>query len=329
MNQPKPLLVVRNLKTTFFGGNGAVRAVDGVDLHVDRSETLGLIGESGSGKSVTALSIMRLLPQPLARMVEGEVLYAGVNLAALSPRQMRRLRGKEISMIFQEPMTSLNPVHTCGQQVAESLVIHEGMGRREAMDKAVEMLRRVRIADPGRRAREYPHQLSGGMCQRVMIAMALACRPKLLIADEPTTALDVTVQAQILELLKELQAELGMAIILITHDMGVVAETARRVAVMYGARVVEQACVEDLFAQPLHPYTQALLLSIPRLGASARGGRVPLRAIAGSVPTLEGDIAPGCRFAGRCSRAMTVCHQQDPVLRELRPGHWVACWAQE
>src|SRR3989475_3416262 len=259
------LLEVKGLKTYFFTDEGVVRAVDGIDLYINKGETLGIVGESGCGKSVTALSVMRLIPQPPGRIVEGEILYNGRNLLDLPPAQMRKIRGKEISMIFQEPMTSLNPVFTCGEQIAEALRVHEGLGRRDAMDKTVEMLKLVHISNAERRVKEYPHQLSGGMRQRIMIAMALSCNPKLLIADEPTTALDVTIQAQILELLNELKAKLGMAIMLITHDLGVVAEVADRVAVMYTGRIVEESPVEELFARPRHPYTEGLLRSVPKL----------------------------------------------------------------
>jgi peptide/nickel transport system ATP-binding protein len=274
---------------------------------------------------VTALSIMRLIAQPPGRIVAGRVLYHGEDLAGLSAKQMRRIRGKEISMIFQEPMTSLNPVVTCGEQIVEALMLHEGLKHRMAMEKAVEILKLVHIADAGRRVKEYPHQLSGGMRQRIMIAIALSCNPKLLIADEPTTALDVTVQAQILELLDELKRKLGTAIMLITHDMGVIAETTQRVIVMYGAKVAEEASVADLFSEPLHPYTQGLLRSIPRIDLAAKD-RQRLETIPGTVPTLRGDIAPGCRFAPRCPKAMPVCKAKDPELKELKPGHKVACW---
>src|SRR5438128_130193 len=263
------LLEVKGLKTYFFTDEGVVRAVDGIDLYINKGETLGIVGESGSGKTVTALSIMRLIPTPPGRIVEGAINYNGKNLIELPPAQMRKIRGKEISMIFQEPMTSLNPVFTVGEQIAEAVRLHEGLGRRDAMDKTVEMLKLVHIPHAERRVKEYPHQLSGGMRQRVMIAMALSCNPNLLIADEPTTALDVTIQAQILELLNELKAKLGMAIMLITHDMGVIAETAQRVAVMYGAQIVEEASVGELFKEPLHPYTQGLLRSIPRIDLAA------------------------------------------------------------
>ena len=285
------LLDVKNLKTYFFTDEGTVRAVDGVDLHIDKSETLGVVGESGCGKSVTALSVMKLIPQPPGKIVEGSIVYEGKNLVTLPAGQMRKIRGKEISMIFQEPMTSLNPVFTCGEQIAEALRLHEGLGRREAMDKTVEMLKLVHIPNAERRVKEYPHQLSGGMRQRIMIAMALSCNPKLLIADEPTTALDVTIQAQILELLNELKGRLKMAIMLITHDMGVIAETAQRVVVMYAAKVAEEASVGDLFKEPLHPYTQGLLRSIPRIDLAATERR-RLEVIGGTVPDPPGRHRP-------------------------------------
>src|SRR5262245_8918125 len=263
------LLDVKNLKTYFFTDEGVVRAVAGVDLFINQGETLGVVGESGCGKSVTALSIMKLIPQPPGKIVEGEMNYNGVNLVDLPSTRMRTTRGKEISIICTEPRPSLNPVFTCGEQIAEALRLHEGLGRREAMDKTVEMLKLVHIPNAERRVKEYPHQLSGGMRQRIMIAMALSCNPKLLIADEPTTALDVTIQAQILDLLNELKSRLKMAIMLITHDMGVIAETAQRVVVMYAAKVAEEASVADLFKEPLHPYTQGLLRSIPRIDLAA------------------------------------------------------------
>jgi peptide/nickel transport system ATP-binding protein len=321
----EPLLQVRGLKTYFFTDEGVIRAVDGVDLTIHRGETLGVVGESGCGKSVTALSIMRLIPQPPGRIVEGQILYNGRNLLDLPPAQMRKIRGKEISMIFQEPMTSLNPVFTVGEQIAEAIRLHEGASRRDAWDKTVEMLRLVHIPNPERRAKEYPHQLSGGMRQRVMIAMALSCNPKLLIADEPTTALDVTIQAQILELLNELKARFNMAVMLITHDMGVIAETAQRVVVMYAAQVVEEAPVVELFKEPLHPYTQGLLRSIPRIDVAATQKR-KLETIPGTVPVLRGDIKPGCRFAPRCQFAKPQYYENTPPLKEVRPGHKVACF---
>jgi len=319
------LLDVKNLKTYFFTDEGVVRAVDGVDLYINQGETLGVVGESGCGKSVTALSIMKLIPQPPGRIVEGEIIYNGVDLVTLPANRMRRIRGKEISMVFQEPMTSLNPVFTCGEQIAEALRLHEGLGRRDAMDKTVEMLKIVHIPNAERRVKEYPHQLSGGMRQRIMIAMALSCNPNLLIADEPTTALDVTIQAQILELLNELKSKLRMAVMLITHDMGVIAETAQRVVVMYAAKVAEEALVGELFKDPLHPYTQGLLRSIPRIDLAATERR-RLETIAGTVPTLRGDIAPGCRFAPRCPFVKSVCTEKDPALKEVKPGHKVSCW---
>jgi peptide/nickel transport system ATP-binding protein len=319
------LLDVKNLKTYFFTDEGVVRAVDGVDMHIDKGETLGVVGESGCGKSVTALSVMKLIPQPPGKIVEGQIVYAGQDLVDLPANRMRKIRGKEISMIFQEPMTSLNPVFTVGEQIAEALRLHEGLGRREAMAKTVDMLKLVHIPNAERRVKEYPHQLSGGMRQRVMIAMALSCNPKLLIADEPTTALDVTIQAQILELLNELKAKLHMAVMLITHDMGVIAETAQRVVVMYAAKVAEEAPVGDLFKEPLHPYTQGLLRSIPRIDLAAVH-KQRLEAIAGTVPTLRGNIAPGCRFAPRCPFTKPVCTEKDPVIKEVKPGHKVSCW---
>jgi peptide/nickel transport system ATP-binding protein len=318
------LLDIRGLKTYFYTEEGVVRAVDGVDLHIDRGETLGVVGESGCGKTVTALSIMRLIAIPPGKIVEGQMLWGGRDLVTLPPAQMRRVRGKEISMVFQEPMTSLNPVFTVGEQIAEAIRLHEGLGRRGAMAKTVEMLKLVHMANPERRVKEYPHQLSGGMRQRVMIAMALSCNPKLLIADEPTTALDVTIQAQILDLLNELKAKIGMAVLLITHDMGVIAETAQRVMVMYAGKVVEEAPVKELFKEPLHPYTQGLLRSIPRIDLAATK-KQRLEAIPGVVPSLL-NLPKGCKFEPRCPHAKPVCKDQDPVLKEVRPGHRVSCW---
>ncbi len=299
-----------------------VHAVDGVDLAVDRGETLGVVGESGCGKTVTALSVLKLIAMPPGQIVAGEILWQGRDLVPLRKEEMRRIRSKEIGIVFQEPMTSLNPVYTVGEQIAEAVRQHEGLGRRAALEKAVEMLRLVRIPNPERRARDYPHQFSGGMRQRVMIAMALSCNPKLLIADEPTTALDVTIQAQILDLLIEMKSRLGMAVMLITHAMGVVAETAQRVVVMYAGKVVEEAPVGELFARPRHPYTQGLIRSIPRLDRADRKTR--LETISGVVPSLL-DPAPGCRFAPRCRFAMTACSRATPELREIGPGHKVAC----
>jgi peptide/nickel transport system ATP-binding protein len=320
-----PLLEIKSLKTHFFTAAGVVHAADGIDLTISKGETLGMVGESGSGKSVTALSIMRLIPKSLGRIVEGQILYDGRNLCDLTPAQMRNIRGKEISMIFQEPMTSLNPVYSCGEQIAEAIRLHEGLNRGDAMDKTVDMLRLVRIPNAEQRVKEYPHQLSGGMRQRVMIAMALSCNPKLLIADEPTTALDVTTQAQILDLLNELKEKLDLAILLITHDMGVIAEAAQRVVVMYGAKVVEEAAVTELFREPLHPYTQGLLRSIPRIDL-AGSHKQKLEAIPGTVPTLRGEVTPGCRFAPRCQFAKPMCCGKTPPLKDVSPGRKVACF---
>jgi peptide/nickel transport system ATP-binding protein len=319
----EPLLDIRGLKTHFKTDDGMVRAVDGVDIAIDRGETVGVVGESGCGKTVTAMTVMKLIQMPPGKIVAGSVLWQGRDLVPLPPDEMRRIRSKEIAIIFQEPMTSLNPVYTVGQQIAETVRQHENMNRREAMDRAVEMLRLVNIPTPERRVHSYPHQFSGGMRQRVMIAMALSCNPKLLIADEPTTALDVTIQAQILDLLGEMKARLGMAIMLITHAMGVVAETAQRVVVMYAGRVVEEATVERLFANPLHPYTQGLIRSIPRIDKDA-GKRTRLEAIAGVVPSLI-EPPPGCRFAPRCRFAKPECTDAVPELRIVEAGHKVAC----
>jgi peptide/nickel transport system ATP-binding protein len=316
------LLEIRGLETHFATDGGMVRAVDGVDLTIDRGETLGVVGESGCGKTVTALSVLKLIAMPPGQIVGGEILWQGRDLVPLRNEEMRRIRSKEIGIVFQEPMTSLNPVYTVGEQIAEVIRLHDGLGRRAARDKVVEMLRLVHIPNPERRVRDYPHQFSGGMRQRVMIAMALSCNPKLLIADEPTTALDVTIQAQILELLLEMKSRLGMAVMLITHAMGVVAETAQRVAVMYAGKVVEEAPVGELFARPRHPYTQGLIRSIPRLDRADR--KVRLEAIPGVVPSLL-DPAPGCRFAPRCRFAMAACTRATPALREVGPGHNVAC----
>ncbi|HTQ77016.1 MAG TPA: ABC transporter ATP-binding protein [Burkholderiales bacterium] len=317
------LLEIHGLRTHFATDDGMVHAVDGVDLSIDRGETLGVVGESGSGKSVTALSITKLLAMPPGRIVGGRILWRGRDLVPLGPKEMRRIRAREIAMVFQEPMTSLNPVFTIGEQIAEVIRLHEGLARRAALEKTVEMLRLVHIAHPEQRVHDYPHQMSGGMRQRVMIAMALSCNPMLLIADEPTTALDVTIQAQILDLLGELKQRLGMAVMLITHAMGVIAETAQRVVVMYAGRVVEEAPVGELFASPRHPYTQGLIRCIPRVDASA-GVRSRLEAIAGVVPSLL-EPPPGCRFAPRCPHARALCTAADPPLREIAPGHKAAC----
>ncbi len=317
----EPLLQVRNLETTFFTPDGVVPAVDHVSLSVNKGETLGLVGESGCGKSVTALSVMRLIADPPGKIMGGDILFEGQNLLAKTEAEMRTIRGNRISMIFQEPMTSLNPVFTVGFQITEAIRLHQKLDRRDALAKAVEMLRLVGIPLPEKRVYEYPHELSGGMRQRVMIAMALSCNPKLLIADEPTTALDVTIQAQVLELMKRLRNELGMAILLITHDLGVVAEMADRVSVMYAGKNVEEGLVEPIFERPLHPYTRGLLDSIPQLHRD----QVRLHAIDGGVPNPS-QFPKGCRFHPRCQFAQDRCRAEQPVLTEVEPGHKVSCW---
>jgi peptide/nickel transport system ATP-binding protein len=323
----QPLLEVDRLQTFFTTRHGVVKAVDGVSFALAPGETLAIVGESGCGKSITALSLMRLVPDPPGRIMGGTVKLAGLDLIGLDEEAMRGVRGKDIAMIFQEPMSSLNPVLTIGAQIAEAVLLHEPLSRAQAWQKAVEMLRLVRISEPEQRATAYPHQLSGGMRQRAMIAMALACHPKLLIADEPTTALDVTIQAQILAIMSELQQQLGTAVILITHDLGVVAETAQRVIVMYAGRKVEEAPVADLFAHPQHPYTRGLLASIPRLalmrGAEQESER--LQEIPGIVPALS-NLPAGCVFAPRCDFAQDRCRASYPVYEEKRPAHWAACW---
>ena len=318
-----PILEIRGLKTWFKTDDGMVRAVDGVSLSVAAGETLAVVGESGCGKTVTARSVLKLIDMPPGRFVEGQILWKGRDLIPLSAREMDEIRAKEIAMVFQEPMTSLNPVYTIGDQIAESLRTHEKLSRKAAIEAAVEMLRLVQIPNAERRVHDYPHQFSGGMRQRAMIAMALACKPQLLIADEPTTALDVTIQAQILELLAEMQQRLGMAILLITHAMGVVAENAQRVVVMYAGKVVEEAPVEALFANPRHPYTQGLIRSIPRVDAAAVG-RQRLEQIPGTVPNLL-NPPEGCRFAARCGFATDACRAAEPPLRAVGHDHKVAC----
>jgi peptide/nickel transport system ATP-binding protein len=310
------ILAVEELKTHFFTRDGVVKALDGVSYGVNPGETLAVVGESGCGKSISALSILRLVPQP-GRIVGGRVLYQQKNLMEASEAEMRSLRGNRISMIFQEPMTSLNPVLTIGRQIGETVALHQRLPWDKAMQRAVEMLRLVHISEPEARIRQYPHQLSGGMRQRVMIAMALACNPSVLIADEPTTALDVTIQAQILELIQELKDKLGTAVILITHDLGVVAETAQRVVVLYAGRKVEEATVEELFARPLHPYTRGLMAAIPRLDQAERLAEIP-----GFVELRS----TGCSFAPRCSRATAQCSNETPPLTEPLKRHFVACW---
>ena len=322
------LLEVENLGTWFYTRQGIVKAVDGVNFGVASGETLGIVGESGCGKSMTALSLMRLIPDPPGRIVSGSVKLGGRDLLTLSEAEMRKVRGNDISMIFQEPMTSLNPVMTIGKQIAEALILHREMDKKAAMKRSIEMLDLVKIPEPAQRAKEYPHQLSGGMRQRAMIAMALACNPKVLIADEPTTALDVTIQAQILELILELQREFGAAVILITHDLGVIAETARRVIVMYAGRKVEEAEVGELFARPQHPYTRGLMASIPRLDLLRGEGKNEagrLQEIPGIVPPLFA-LPEGCAFAPRCNRADELCRRERPAYEQKKAGHWAACW---
>jgi peptide/nickel transport system ATP-binding protein len=320
----EPLLDIRGLQTHFSTDNGMVRAVDGVDIAIGRGETVGVVGESGCGKTVTAMSVLKLIAMPPGKIVGGQILWQGRDLIPLQNEELDEIRTKEIAMVFQEPMTSLNPVYTIGDQIAEALRRHEGLSRRGALDKTIEMLRLVQIPNAEKRVTDYPHQFSGGMRQRVMIAMALSCSPKLLIADEPTTALDVTIQAQILELLNDMKSRFGMAVMLITHAMGVVAETAQRVVVMYAGRVVEEAPVDQLFANPRHPYTQGLIRSIPHIDRSLDKTKKRLEAIPGVVPSLI-TPPPGCRFAPRCRFAMAACRQAIPQLRDVGGGHKVAC----
>jgi oligopeptide/dipeptide ABC transporter ATP-binding protein len=324
-----PILDIRDLKTYFYLETATVRAVDGVNLTLPRKTTLGLVGESGCGKSITAMSIMRLLAEPPAKIVNGHIDFYRrngdvVDIATLDPHgsEMRSIRGGEIAVVFQEPMTSLNPLYTIGDQIAEAVLVHQNVAPREAKERALEMLTRVQISAPKQRLNEYPHQLSGGMRQRVMIALALSCSPAVLIADEPTTALDVTVQAQILDLMNQLQADYDASIILITHNLGVVSQMAAQVAVMYLGKIVEYAETHELFHHPLHPYTVGLLNSVPVLG---RKGKKVLVPIAGMVPTPT-DVIPGCAFAPRCPRAMAICREQQPVLTDLEAGHQTACW---
>jgi len=319
------VLEIRDLKTYFFTYEGVAKAVDGVTYQLAKGEPLGVVGESGCGKSVTALSILRLIPIPPGKIVGGEILFKGRNLIDLSEEEMRKIRGNRISMIFQEPMTSLNPVFTIGNQIQETIKLHQGLSKRESLEKAIEMLRLVNIPSPERCVNQYPHELSGGMRQRAMIAMSLACNPEILIADEPTTALDVTIQAQILDLLNKLKEELGMAIILITHNLGVIAETVNRVLVMYAGKIVEEAKTQTLFENPQHPYTRGLLKSIPRLGDKVRHGKVRLSEIPGVVPSLY-EIPSGCKFSTRCSFAMEICEEKEPELKEIEDGHFSACW---
>ena len=315
------LLEVNDLQTYFFTDRGTVKAVDGVSFDVEKGETLGIVGESGSGKSVTAASIMQLVPNPPGDIVGGEINFKGENLLDLKMKRIRKIRGNEISMIFQEPMTSLNPVYTIGEQISEVLRLHQGLNKKEALEKSIEMLEKVGIPSPEERVEEHPHQLSGGMRQRVMIAMALACNPELLIADEPTTALDVTIQAQILDLMDDLRDEFNTSIILITHNLGVIAEVADKVAVMYGGRIVEQADTVTLYKDPEHPYTAGLIKSIPKIEGSA--GK--LEPIKGTVPDPL-SFPKGCKFANRCDYAEEKCWEEEPELEEIRPDHYVRCW---
>jgi peptide/nickel transport system ATP-binding protein/oligopeptide transport system ATP-binding protein len=320
----EPLLHIEELHTCFFTDEGVVNAVSGLDLEIDRGETLGLVGESGCGKSVTALSVMRLIPQPPGRITRGRIIFEGQDLAGLSEEAIRHIRGNRISMIFQEPMTSLNPVFKVGSQIAEAYRLHQGLHRRKALEKSTGMLSKVGIPDPARRINEYPHQMSGGMRQRVMIAMALACNPKLIIADEPTTALDVTIQAQILDLMNDLKQDFGASILLITHDLGVVAEMARRVAVMYAGKIVEYAGVVELFSRPKHPYTLGLMASIPKIDQPVPPDRM-LQTISGVVPGLI-DLPDGCAFQDRCSRVFERCYREGPRLSSIGSDHHVRCW---
>ncbi len=319
------ILDIRDLKTFFYTYDGVAKAVDGVSYRLSAGEPLGIVGESGCGKSVSALSILRLIPDPPGRIVDGEIYFRETNLLELAYDRMREIRGNRISMIFQEPMTSLNPVFTVGDQIAEAFRLHQGLTRQEALDKSIDTLRLVNIPSPERCVGRYPHELSGGMRQRAMIAMALGCNPEILIADEPTTALDVTIQAQIIDLMLQLKEELGMAIILITHDLGIIAETVKRVIVMYAGKIVEEAVTRTVFKMPLHPYTQGLLQSIPRLGNKVRLGRVRLEEIPGVVPSLY-ELPPGCRFSTRCRHVMEICRKKEPELEEVEEGHLCRCW---
>jgi peptide/nickel transport system ATP-binding protein/oligopeptide transport system ATP-binding protein len=319
-----PLLEIKDLMTVFDTVRGRIKAVDGVSLKINSGQTLGIVGESGCGKTMLALSIMRLVPSG-GKIINGEILFSDYDLLKISPEEMRARRGSEISMIFQEPMTSLNPVFRVGEQIAEAIRLHQNLPAKQAMDLSVELLGEVGIADPQKRAHDYPHNLSGGMRQRVMIAMAMSCNPKLLLADEPTTALDVTIQAQILDLISALKQKNNMAVILITHDLGVVAQAAQNVAVMYAGKIVESSAVEVIFANPLHPYTRGLLESIPARCVTSAQREDHLKTIPGSVPSLY-DLAPGCRFQDRCPYAGEVCSQIEPPLLEIETGHLVSCW---
>jgi peptide/nickel transport system ATP-binding protein/oligopeptide transport system ATP-binding protein len=321
-----PILQVENLVTEFSTPSGTLKAVEGVNFKIEKGKVLGIVGESGCGKSVTALSIMRLLPLPFAKIKDGKILFKGENLLTRSEKDMQKIRGKHIAMVFQEPMTSLNPVFTIGTQISEMVRLHLQLNRSDAKHRTIELLQRVGIPAPERRVDEYPHQLSGGMRQRVMIAMAISCNPDLIIADEPTTALDVTIQAQILALLQDLRTQIGMAMILISHDLGVIAEVAEEVVIMYAGRIVEQAKTEDLFAIPRHPYTKGLLDSLPRFEQGEVKTR--LRTIKGSVPKLT-DLPSGCKFSTRCQWVMDRCHTEEPGLLKQAPQHFSRCWLEE
>ncbi|MCP4266361.1 MAG: ABC transporter ATP-binding protein [Candidatus Brocadiaceae bacterium] len=318
------VLEVKNLRTYFHTDEGVIPAVDGVDFTLTKGKTLCVVGESGCGKSVTAFSVMRLIPMPPGKVESGEILYNGKNIVKLTENEMRGIRGNEIAMIFQEPMTSLNPVYTIGNQIVEAIVLHQKVKPKEARQRAIKMLEKVGLPDPQKRIDEYPHQMSGGMKQRVMIAMALSCNPEILIADEPTTALDVTIQAQILDLLKQLKETEGMSIMLITHDLAVVSEVADEVLVMYASKVVENAGVDDIFNDPKHPYTQGLIKAIPKLGNRVER----LNEIPGQVPRPQ-NYPEGCHFAERCPRVMDICHEKDPGMTEVGSGHLVSCFIYE
>ena len=320
--QKNTLLQIRNLKTYFYTSDGVVKAVDDVSWNVDHGEVIGLVGESGCGKSVTALSILRLIPAPPGKVVDGEILFKGKNLLSLSLEEIRKIRGNDISMIFQEPMTSLNPVFTIGAQVAEAIQLHQKLNKKAALEKSIDMLKLVGIPSPEKRVKEYPHELSGGMKQRAMIAMALSCNPKILIADEPTTALDVTIQAQILDLMLKLKDEFDASIVLITHDLGVIAEMAQKVVVMYAGKVMEQAEVNKIFENPLNPYTQGLLNSLPKIDMAHKE---KLNTIPGIVPSLY-DLPKGCKFSPRCNQVIEICYQSEPELIEVDDAHWSRCW---
>jgi oligopeptide/dipeptide ABC transporter ATP-binding protein len=321
------ILEVKELRTHFETRYGTVKAVDGVSVSVNRGETLGIVGESGCGKTVLALSIMRLIPIPPGRIVSGSINFNGTDLLRLDNDEMRKLRGREISMIFQEPMNSLNPVLRIGDQITEVIRLHQGLSKKDALDKALEMLQLVGMPSAGERLKNYPHQMSGGMRQRVMIAMALSCNPRLMLADEPTTALDVTIQAQILDLMTGLKEEVGTSVILITHDLGVIAEAAQNAAVMYTGKIVEACSVGDLFSNPLHPYTEGLMKSTPNL-EEISDTQERLNVIEGVVPNLY-NLPPGCSFQERCPYTMAICREKEPQLKEMSPGHYVRCWKRE